>query len=219
MRHKYLYYILHAQYSSLAPDKLKVFKKKIIINLDTELYLDKAYFFRFSYYLLLMQPNTYNEFRYGQNSSGTGSIQELNEKQVKICKLVPFPSIHSWNSFDKVMDEPRRITNIPVHVISILLAMFACMTMFSAQLWDMAITECNEGQKCSLFQDPDDTFARYQVYGIVVSKISNRKLSILVSAPITFLLCISLLILLRGTTALKQVPMYNIFFLSTRISI
>ena len=41
-------------HSSLAPDKLKVFKKKIIINLDTELYLDKAYFFRFSYYLLLM---------------------------------------------------------------------------------------------------------------------------------------------------------------------
>eukprot|EP00092_Neocalanus_flemingeri_P098953 GFUD01126222.1.p1 GENE.GFUD01126222.1~~GFUD01126222.1.p1 ORF type:complete len:562 (+),score=74.58 GFUD01126222.1:154-1686(+) len=146
------------------------------------------------------------------NNSGTdiketaAKTRELISKQVEIfSNLLPLPSVQSLTNLDKVLKQPRLLTNKPVHVISILLAMLTCIAMFSAQLWDIAISGCDEERTCTFDQDPDDTFARPVVYGIVGYYVSDRKIIILVSTPIAFLLCTTLLLLMRGTTVLKMV--------------
>eukprot|EP00092_Neocalanus_flemingeri_P012465 GFUD01013438.1.p1 GENE.GFUD01013438.1~~GFUD01013438.1.p1 ORF type:complete len:659 (-),score=100.90 GFUD01013438.1:189-2096(-) len=143
----------------------------------------------------------------GTNIKETAAItRELIFKQVEIfSNLLPLPSVQSLSNLDKVLKQPRLLTNKPVHVMSILLAMVACIAMFSAQLWDIAISECAEEQTCTFNQDPDDTFARPVLHGIVGYRVSDRKIIILVSTPIAFLLCTTLLLLMRGTTILKMV--------------
>eukprot|EP00092_Neocalanus_flemingeri_P064113 GFUD01077700.1.p1 GENE.GFUD01077700.1~~GFUD01077700.1.p1 ORF type:complete len:507 (-),score=80.92 GFUD01077700.1:74-1507(-) len=124
------------------------------------------------------------------------STGELITKHVeKIRKLIPLPSIQSYNDLKKVLKNPRRIRNKPVHVLFILLSMLACIAMFSAQLWD-ASNDCNEDKTCPGFNDHEDTFARRWVYGMI-NEISTRKVIILVSTPITFLLSTILLLLMR----------------------
>eukprot|EP00092_Neocalanus_flemingeri_P012466 GFUD01013439.1.p1 GENE.GFUD01013439.1~~GFUD01013439.1.p1 ORF type:complete len:664 (-),score=99.68 GFUD01013439.1:189-2114(-) len=143
----------------------------------------------------------------GTNIKETAAItRELIFKQVEIfSNLLPLPSVQSLGNLDEVLKQPRLLTNKPVHVMSILLAMVACIAMFSAQLWDIAISECAEEQTCTFNQDPDDTFARTRLYGIVGYYVSDRKIIILVSTPIAFLLCTTLLLLMRGTTVLRMV--------------
>eukprot|EP00092_Neocalanus_flemingeri_P031166 GFUD01033857.1.p1 GENE.GFUD01033857.1~~GFUD01033857.1.p1 ORF type:complete len:666 (-),score=97.00 GFUD01033857.1:582-2513(-) len=142
----------------------------------------------------------------GTNIKETAAItRELISKQVEIfSNLLPLPSVQSLNNLDKVLKQPRLLTNKPVHVMSILLAMVACIAMFSAQLWDIAISECDEERTCPFNQDPDDTFSRTVLYGIVGYRVSDRKIIILVSTPIAFLLCTTLLLLMRGTTVLRM---------------
>ena len=132
---------------------------------------------------------------------------ELLAKQVEIVStLLPLPSMQSLNDLEKAMNEPRRIANKPIHVLSILLTMLLCISMFSAQLWDIASTDCKE-EHCSHFQDPEDMFAsKYYHPRIFCYNTSDRKIVVLVSTSITFLLCTSLLLLMRGTTVLRWVP-------------
>eukprot|EP00092_Neocalanus_flemingeri_P012464 GFUD01013437.1.p1 GENE.GFUD01013437.1~~GFUD01013437.1.p1 ORF type:complete len:652 (-),score=110.42 GFUD01013437.1:189-2111(-) len=143
----------------------------------------------------------------GTNIKETAAItRELISKQVEIfSNLLPLPSVQSLTNLDKVLKQPRLLTNKPVLVMSILLAMVACIAMFSAQLWDIAISECAEEQTCTFNQDPDDTFARTRLHGIVGYYVSDRKIIILVSTPIAFLLCTTLLLLMRGTTVLRMI--------------
>eukprot|EP00092_Neocalanus_flemingeri_P031167 GFUD01033858.1.p1 GENE.GFUD01033858.1~~GFUD01033858.1.p1 ORF type:complete len:654 (-),score=109.54 GFUD01033858.1:582-2510(-) len=143
----------------------------------------------------------------GTDIKETAAItRELISKQVEIfSNLLPLPSVQSLNNLDNVLKQPRLLTNKPVLVMSILLAMVACIAMFSAQLWDIAISECDEERTCTFNQDPADTFARTVLYGIVGYRVSDRKIIILVSTPIAFLLCTTLLLLMRGTTVLRMV--------------
>eukprot|EP00092_Neocalanus_flemingeri_P041412 GFUD01045094.1.p1 GENE.GFUD01045094.1~~GFUD01045094.1.p1 ORF type:complete len:472 (-),score=91.44 GFUD01045094.1:88-1473(-) len=131
------------------------------------------------------------------------STGELLTKLVEaIWKVFPFPSLQFSNDLDKVLKHPRTIRNKSVHVLFILLAMVACIAMFSAQLWDIAISyDCNEDQTFPDLNDPEDTFARRWAYGIM-SEISNRKFIILFFTVITFLLCITFLLLMRNSTTL-----------------
>eukprot|EP00092_Neocalanus_flemingeri_P010653 GFUD01011475.1.p1 GENE.GFUD01011475.1~~GFUD01011475.1.p1 ORF type:complete len:633 (+),score=106.66 GFUD01011475.1:119-2017(+) len=124
----------------------------------------------------------------------------------KLLPVLPLPSVQSLNNLDHVLKEPRLLTNKPVHVLSILLAMVACIAMFVSQLWDITIAKCNEGRTCYFHQDPEGTFARsWVMYGVVGYNGSDRKLIILVSTPITFLLCTTLLLLTRKTTVLRMI--------------
>eukprot|EP00092_Neocalanus_flemingeri_P005449 GFUD01005872.1.p1 GENE.GFUD01005872.1~~GFUD01005872.1.p1 ORF type:complete len:369 (-),score=65.87 GFUD01005872.1:126-1232(-) len=84
--------------------------------------------------------------------------------------------------------------------------MVACIAMFVGQLWDITIAKCNEGRTCYFHQDPEGTFARsWLMYGVLGYYVLDRKLIILVSTPITFLLCTTLLLLLRKTTVLRMI--------------
>ena len=74
--------------------------------------------------------------------------------------------------------------------------MLTCVVMFSAQLWDISPADVPTGS--NPFADPVDAFARDYYYGI-----NDRKLVILISTPITFLLCTVLLTLMQGTTVLR----------------
>merc|ERR1719315_434840 len=81
--------------------------------------------------------------------------------------------------------------------------MIICILMFSAQLWYIATTTCSS-EYCVPFDDPEDAFAR--TWDITDSwRVESRKAVILISTPITFLLCIILLLLTRRTTVLKLV--------------
>ena len=140
----------------------------------------------------------------------TASIGELLAKLVEaFSQLLQLPNIHSFNHVDRALEQTRKITNKPVHVFSIILAMLICLVIFSAQLWDIAITDCiwNEDQTMCYKSDPDDAFARDWVYGIV-SGISDRKIIILVSSPIAFILSTILLSLMTKPTALRLVQLY-----------
>eukprot|EP00092_Neocalanus_flemingeri_P031164 GFUD01033855.1.p1 GENE.GFUD01033855.1~~GFUD01033855.1.p1 ORF type:complete len:634 (-),score=107.87 GFUD01033855.1:202-2103(-) len=124
----------------------------------------------------------------------------------KLLPVLPLPSVQILNNLDDVLKEPRLLTNKPVHVLSIILAMVACIAMFVSQLWDITIAKCNEGHTCFFHQDPEGTFARsWVMYGVLGYYGSDRKLIILVSTPITFLLCTTLLLLLRKTTVLRMI--------------
>jgi len=126
--------------------------------------------------------------------------------------LLPIPSISSFTKFDQIMKNPRKITNKPVHIISVLLAMIICVVMFSAQLWDVATMDCSTELGCNYsFDDPEDTFARdWDITSH--SRVEDRKLVILISTPITFLLCTMMLLLMRGTTVLKMITYILISF-------
>ena len=116
-------------------------------------------------------------------------------------KLLPLPSVESLTNLDQVMKEPRKITNKPAHVLCILLSMIVCVVMFTAQLWDVATMDCTSEQGCYFsFDDPDNAFARNWVFD---SQVSDRKLAILISTPIAFLLCTMLLLLMKGSTVLR----------------
>eukprot|EP00092_Neocalanus_flemingeri_P057958 GFUD01068987.1.p1 GENE.GFUD01068987.1~~GFUD01068987.1.p1 ORF type:complete len:648 (+),score=110.50 GFUD01068987.1:91-1944(+) len=124
----------------------------------------------------------------------------------KLLPVLPLPNVQSLNNLDHVLKQPRLLTNKPVHVLSILLAMVACIAMFVSQLWDITIAKCNEGRTCYFHQDPEDTFTRsWLMYGVLGYNVLDRKLIILVSTPITFLLCTTLLLLTRKTTVLRMI--------------
>eukprot|EP00092_Neocalanus_flemingeri_P014909 GFUD01016101.1.p1 GENE.GFUD01016101.1~~GFUD01016101.1.p1 ORF type:complete len:626 (+),score=115.94 GFUD01016101.1:77-1954(+) len=124
----------------------------------------------------------------------------------KLLPVLPLPSVQSLNNLDHVLKEPRLLTNKPVHVLSILLAMVACIAMFVSQLWDITIAKCNEGRSCYFHQDPEGTFTRsWLMYGVLGYNVLDRKLIIIVSTPITFLLCTTLLLLTRKTTVLRMI--------------
>eukprot|EP00092_Neocalanus_flemingeri_P098961 GFUD01126230.1.p1 GENE.GFUD01126230.1~~GFUD01126230.1.p1 ORF type:complete len:635 (+),score=97.85 GFUD01126230.1:55-1959(+) len=124
----------------------------------------------------------------------------------KLLPVLPLPSVQSLNNLDHVLKQPRLLTNMPVHVLSIILAMVVCIAMFVSQLWDITIAKCNEGRTCYFHQDPEGTFARsWLMYGVLGYNVLDRKIIILVSTSITFLLCTTLLLLLRKTTVLRMI--------------
>ena len=131
-------------------------------------------------------------------------LVELLDSQVEMFrKLLPLPSFSSSPIVDQVKKQPRRITNKPVHILSILLTMMGCIVMFSAQLWYIATMDCNTEQGCyNSFEDPNDAFARdFDITKL--ARVEGRKLVILISTPITFILCIILLLLIRETSELR----------------
>jgi len=115
--------------------------------------------------------------------------------------LLPLPKISSLDNIDQVLSQPRHISNKSVHVLLVFLAMLICVIMFSAQLWDISSTDVPSGS--NPFADPVDAFARAWDIAYIM-RVQDRKLAILISTPITFLLCTVLLSLMRGTTLLRM---------------
>jgi hypothetical protein len=129
-------------------------------------------------------------------------LVELLDNQVKMFrKLLQFPSLSTFA--DQVKKQPRKITNKLVHILAILLAMMVCIVMFSAQLWYIATMDCTPELGCyNSFEDRNDAFAR-DLDITQLARVEDRKLVILISTPITFLLCTILLLLIRETTKLR----------------
>ena len=101
--------------------------------------------------------------------------------------LLPLPSM---SSLSKVLKQPRTIINKPVHILSLILAIILCLLMFSAQLivWQEA--------------DQADYFAReWDITG--TARVVDRKLVILISTPVTIMLSILLIILMKKTTVIR----------------
>ena len=122
---------------------------------------------------------------------------ELTSHLEIFSRLLPLPSAKSLTKLDRVLKQPRKITNMGAHVFCIILAMIVCVVMFTAQLWDVATLD--QGWNY-YFGDPDNAFARDWVFGW---RVSDRKIAILVSTSITFLLCTMLLLLMKGSTVLR----------------
>ena len=89
-------------------------------------------------------------------------LGELLDNQVKMFKkLLQLPSLSSFPIVDQVMKQHRKITNKPLHILFIILAMMGCFVMFSAQLWYIATMDCTPEQGCyNSFEDPNGAFAR-----------------------------------------------------------
>ena len=133
------------------------------------------------------------------------STGELLAHQVEIVsKLLPLSNIITLKELDRIFREPRQVKIRAIHILFILMAMIACLIMFSAQLWDMAITECTRGSCFSTFEDPGNIFASTWLYGIIHGT-SERKLIILISTAVTFFFCTTLLLLMRNTTTIRLV--------------
>ena len=113
--------------------------------------------------------------------------------------LLPLPTISSVEKIGQYLRQPRNLSHRPVHILCVLLSMIICILMFSAQLWYIATTPCTS-EHCTPLDDPEDAFARTWVES---RKVESRKAVILISTPITFLLCIILLLLIRRTTVMK----------------
>jgi len=111
--------------------------------------------------------------------------------------LLPLPSMSSLTSSLK---QSRTIINKPVHILSVFLAMILCLLMFSAQLWFIKSRPYVEEWQNA---DQDDYFAReWDITG--TARVVDRKLVILISTPVTFILSILLIILVRKTTVISM---------------
>jgi len=119
-----------------------------------------------------------------------------------IVNLLSVPSAKFFVSLSEEIYKPKKLTNKPVHIVCLLTAIILSILMFSTQLWNMMEVNCGEDGywiNC----DPKDSFAMYNVYFDIAS-FKERKLIILIGAPILFILCSMLLFLLKGTTPLRM---------------
>merc|ERR1719153_685013 len=111
--------------------------------------------------------------------------------------LLPLPSMSSLTSSLK---QSRAIINKLVHILSVFLAMILCLLMFSAQLWFIKSRPYVEEWQDA---DQDDYFAReWDITG--TARVVDRKLVILISTPVTFILSILLIILMKKTTVISM---------------
>jgi len=115
--------------------------------------------------------------------------------------LLPLQNISSLTNISQVLEQPRRVTHKPIYILLLIIAMVTCVVMFSAQVWIIATRDWNiEGY---LNEDPEDYFAvRWgtNMWG----NVADRKLLILISTPITFLLCIILIQMLKNATVMRM---------------
>ena len=137
--------------------------------------------------------------RYLKMKKSAETSTELTSHLEIFSRLFPLTSAKSFTKLDRVLKQPRKITNMAAHVFCIILAMIVCVVMFTAQLWDVAACTSDQGC-CYSFDDPDDAFARNLVFG---EEVSDRKIAILVSTPIIFLLCTMLLLLMKESTVFR----------------
>ena len=124
--------------------------------------------------------------------------------------LLPLPSISSLTNIGQVLQQPRKVTHKPVHILLLVLAMVTCVVMFSAQVWLIAIRECDREQgPCDLFfaNDPEDYFARQWDITFLrgFGGVRARSLVILTSTRIIFLFCIVLILMMKSTTVIRWV--------------
>ena len=115
--------------------------------------------------------------------------------------LLPLPTVSSVEKLGEYLKQPRNLTHKPVHILCILLAMIICLLMFSAQLWYIATTPWTS-EYCLLFYDCEEALAMTN-FGLL--EVESRKAVILICTPVTFLLCIILLLLIRRPTVLRLV--------------
>jgi len=121
--------------------------------------------------------------------------------------LLPLPSISSLTNIGQVLQQPRKVTNKPVHILLLVLAMVICVVMFFAQIWVLAIRDCDGTYGlCFFVRDPEDYFARRweNIFFNWVGFIAARNIIILTSAPITFLFCTVLILMMKNTTVLRM---------------
>merc|ERR1712142_516445 len=121
--------------------------------------------------------------------------------------LLPLPSISSLTNIGQVLQQPRKVTHKPVHILLLVLAMVTCVVMFSAQVWVLAIRDCDGTYGlCFFVRDPEDYFARRweNIFFNWVGFIAARNIIILTSAPITFLFCTILILMMKNTTVLRM---------------
>jgi len=127
------------------------------------------------------------------------SIGELLSKHLDAAlQIIPLPTLAVLKDLDIKLNYKKDIVNKPAHILFIALAMFTSLGMFSAQLYDQAIAQEKD------HSEPDGTFAKSFLRNMILGyNTSDRKVIILISTPVTFLLCAVLLALLRGTNVLR----------------
>ena len=106
------------------------------------------------------------------------------------------------------LKDPAALARRPLHYAAIALVMLLAAAVFSAQLTDVVTGPGKEdrpldvpGWMAGWLEDPDNTYARRWNF-IGHMRVSDSKLMVLVSAPVTLLLCLALLLLTRRTSAL-----------------
>ena len=102
------------------------------------------------------------------------------------------------------MNQERKITRKPVHILIIVFAMILCVLIFATQLWFDSIP-------CKVDDCLEDLFdfdygAIYDFHYFAMDARFYRYFMIdciLISTPVTFLLCTLLLVLLKNTDNLR----------------
>jgi MFS family permease len=137
--------------------------------------------------LLQMQQNA------GQEQELQALIAWLAATTVSLLPTLPTFSLK----------DPIALARRPLHYAAIALVMLLAAAMFSAQVTDVVTSPGKEDgpEMFPRLEEPDNTYARRRST-ITYMTVGETKLMVLVSAPVTLLLCLALLLLTRHASAL-----------------